>query len=122
MLSMRMTAALLAGLVFASGAYAQMSLVDKSPETAKALKAAEEAVAAGKQGQAEALVAKAEEAQKQAQYASKNFSSYNLQIALERLTEAVNEGKKGQTEAATAKAQEAVTVLKSTAPEDANLP
>lgn len=122
MLSMRMTAALLAGLLFASGAYAQTALVDKSPETAKALKAAEEAVAAGKQGQAEALVAKAEEAKTQATYASKNFSSYNLQIALERLTEAVAEGKKGQTEAATAKAQEAVTVLKSTAPEDANLP
>lgn len=122
MLPMRIIAALLAGLVFASGAYAQTALVDKSPETAKAVKLAEEAVAAGKQGQAEALVAKAEEAKTQATYASKNFSSYNLQIALERLTEAVAEGKKGQTEAATAKAQEAVTVLKSTSPEDANLP
>jgi hypothetical protein len=122
MLSMRIIGALLAGLVFASGAYAQTSLVDESPETAKALKLAEEAVAAGKSGQAEALVAKAEEAQKQAIIASKNFTSYNLQIALERLTEAVAEGKKGQTAAATAKAQEAVTVLKSSSPEDANLP
>lgn len=122
MLSMRIIAALLAGLVFTSGAYAQTSLVDESPETAKAVKFAEEAVMAGKQGQAEALVAKAEEAQKQAIIASKNFTSYNLQIALERLTEAVAEGKKGQTAAATAKAQEAVTVLKSTSPEDPNLP
>ena len=55
MLPMRIVAALLAGLVFASGAYAQTALKDKSPETAKALKAAEEAVAAGKQGQAERL-------------------------------------------------------------------
>ena len=122
MLPMRIVAALLAGLVFASGAYAQTALKDKSPETAKALKAAEEAVAAGKQGQAEALVAKAEEAQKQAIYASKNFSSYNLQIALERLGEAVAEGKKGDVAAATAKAQAAVDVLGSTAPVDANLP
>ena len=122
MLPMRIIAALLAGLVFASGAYAQMSLKDKSPETAKALKFAEEAVAAGKQGQTEALVAKLEEAKTQATYASKNFSSYNLQIALERLTEAVAEGKKGDIAAATAKAQEAVTVLGSTAPVDPNLP
>jgi hypothetical protein len=122
MLPMRIIAALLAGLVFASGAYAQTSLVDESPETAKALKASEEAVAAGKQGQAEALVAKAEEAKKQATYASKNFTSYNLQIALERLTEGIAEAKKGQTEAATAKVQAAVEVLKSSSPEDANLP
>ncbi len=122
MLSMRIIAALLAGLVFASGAYAQMTLKDQSPETAKALKFAQEAAAAGKQGQADALVAKAEEAQKQAIYASKAFTSYNLQIALERLGEAVAEGKKGQTEAATAKAQAAVDVLGSTAPEDPNLP
>ncbi|MGQ0594430.1 MAG: small metal-binding protein SmbP [Gammaproteobacteria bacterium] len=119
---MRILAALLAGLVFASGAYAQMTLKDKSPETAKALALAEQALAAGKQGQAEALVAKAEEAQTQAIYASKNFSSYNLQIALERLGEAITEGKKGQTEAATAKMQAAVDVLKSTAPIDPNLP
>lgn len=122
MLSMKIIAALLAGLVFASGAYAQMTLKDKSPETAKALKFAEEAVAAGKQGQLETLVAKTEEAKTQAIYASKEFSSYNLQIALERLGEAIAEGKKGQTEAATAKAQAAVDVLKSTAPIDPNLP
>lgn len=122
MLSMRMTAALLAGLLFASGAYAQMTLKDKSPETAKALKFAEEAVAAGKQGQADALVAKAEEAKTQAIYASKSFSSYNLQIALERLGEAITEGKKGDIAAATAKAQAAVDVLGSAAPEDPNLP
>ena len=122
MLSMKVIAALLAGLVFASGAYAQTALVDESPETAKAVKAAEEAVAAGKQGDKAALVTKAEEAQKQAQYASKNFSSYNLQIALERLAEGIAEGKKGQTEAATAKVQAAVNVLKSTSPVDANLP
>ncbi len=122
MLSMRIIAALLAGLVFASGAYAQTTLKDESPETAKALKLAEEAVAAGKQGQAEALVAKAEEAKTQATYAIKNFTSFNLQIALERLGEAIAEGKKGQTEAATAKAQAAVDVLNSTAPMDPNLP
>jgi hypothetical protein len=79
MLSKRIVAALLAGLVFASGAYAQMSLKDKSPETAQALKLAEEAVAVGKQGQAEAIVAKAEEAKNQAIAAQKNFTSYNLQ-------------------------------------------
>jgi small metal-binding protein len=122
MLSMRIIAAVLAGLVFASGAYAQTSLKDQSPETAKALKLSEEAVAAGKQGQADALVAKAEEAKTQAIYASKNFTSYNLQIALERLGEAITEGKKGDVAAATAKAQAAVEVLGSSSPEDANLP
>jgi len=122
MLSMRIIAAVLAGLVFASGAYAQMSLKDQSPETAKALKFAEEAVAAGKQGQADALVAKAEEAKTQAVYASKTFSSYNLQTALERLGEAITEGKKGDIAAATAKAQAAVDVLGSVAPVDPNLP
>jgi hypothetical protein len=122
MLSMRIIAALLAGLVFASGASAQMTLKDQSPETAKALKFSEEAVAAGKQGQADALVAKAEEAQKQAIYASKAFTSYNLQIALERLGEAIAEGKKGDVAAATAKAQAAADVLGSSAPVDPNLP
>jgi hypothetical protein len=122
MLSKRITAALLAGLVFASGAYAQMSLKDKSPETAKALKFSQEAVAAGQQGQADALVAKAEEAQKQAIYASKAFTSYNLQIALERLNEAVGAGKKGDVKTATEKAQAAVDVLESAAPTDPNLP
>jgi hypothetical protein len=122
MLPMRMIAALLAGLVFASGAYAQMSLVDKSPETAKALKLAEEAVAVGKQGQADALVAKAEEAKNQAITAQKNFTSFNLQRAVTLLTDAVAEGKKGDTAAATAKAQEAANTLKSSAPEDPNLP
>jgi hypothetical protein len=122
MLSMRNLAVLLAGLVLASGAYAQTSLVDQSPETAKALKFAEEAVAAGKQGQAEALVAKAEEAKTQAINASKNFSSFNLQSALNYLGEAISEGKKGQTEAATAKAQAAVDVLKSSSPKDPNQP
>jgi len=122
MLSMRMIAALLAGLVFASGAYAQMSLKDKSPDTAKALKFAQEAVAAGKAGQADVLVTKAEEAQKNAIYASKAFTSYNLQIALERLGEAVAEGKKGDVAAATAKAQAAVDVLGSSSPTDPNLP
>jgi hypothetical protein len=122
MLSMRIIGALLAGLVFASGTYAQTSLLDESPETAKALKLSEEAVAAGKSGQAEALVAKAEEAKKQAIIASKNFTSYNLQIALERLGEAIADGNKGQTQAATAKAQAAVDVLKSSSPQDANLP
>lgn len=122
MLSMRIIAAVLAGLVFASGASAQTSLKDQSPETAKALKFAEEAVAAGKQGQADALVAKAEEAQKNAIYASKAFTSYNLQIALERLGEAIAEGKKGDIAAATAKAQAAADVLGSSAPVDPNLP
>ena len=122
MLSMRIIAALLAGLVFASGASAQTSLKDQSPETAKALKFAEEAVAAGKQGQADALVAKAEEAKTQAIYASKTFTSYNLQIALERLGEAITEGKKGDIAAATAKAQAAADVLGSSAPVDPNLP
>jgi hypothetical protein len=119
---MRIIAAVLAGLVFASGAYAQMSLKDQSPDTAKALKFAEEAVAAGKQGQADALVAKAEEAQKNAIYASKAFTSYNLQIALERLGEAIATGKKGDIATATAKAQAAVDVLGSSAPVDPNLP
>ncbi len=122
MLSMKIIAALLAGLVFASGAYAQMSLKDESPETAKALKLAEEAVAAGKQGQLEALLAKAEEAKTQANIAQKNFTSFNLQTAAKYLDEAVAEGKKGQTEAATAKAQAAVDVLGSSAPTDPNLP
>ena len=122
MLSMRMTAALLAGLVFASGAYAQMSLKDKSPETAQALKAAEEAVAAGKQGQADTLVAKAEEAKKQAIYAQKNFTSFNLQSAVTTLDEAIAEGKKGDIAAATAKVQTVVDVLGSSAPVDPNLP
>jgi hypothetical protein len=122
MLSMRIIAALLAGLVFASGASAQMTLKDQSPDTAKALKFAEEAVAAGKQGQADALVAKAEEAQKNAIYASKAFTSYNLQIALERLGEAIAAGKKGDIAAGTAKAQAAVDVLGSSAPVDVNLP
>jgi hypothetical protein len=122
MLSMRIIAAVLAGLVFASGASAQMTLKDQSPETAKALKFAEEAVAAGKQGQANDLVAKAEEAKTQAIYASKAFTSYNLQIALERLGEAITEGKKGDVAAATAKAQAAVDVLGSSAPVDPNLP
>ena len=122
MLPMRMIAALLAGLLFASGAYAQMSLADKSPETAKALKLAEEAVAVGKQGQADALVAKAEEAKNQAIAAQKNFTSYNLQRAVTLLSEAIAEGEKGQTEIATAKAQTAVDVLKSSAPVDPNLP
>jgi hypothetical protein len=121
-MSMKIIAVLLAGLVFASGAYAQMSLKDKSPETAKALKFSQEAVAAGQQGQADALVAKAEEAQKQAIYASKAFTSYNLQIALERLGEAIAEGKKGDVKTATAKAQAAVDVLGSSAPVDPNLP
>ncbi|MGH7428320.1 MAG: small metal-binding protein SmbP [Candidatus Methylomirabilaceae bacterium] len=76
---MKIIAALLAGLVFASGAYAQMSLKDKSPETAKALKLAEEAVAAGKQGQLEALVAKAEEAKTQANVAQKNLGAALLE-------------------------------------------
>jgi hypothetical protein len=122
MLSMRIIAALLAGLVFASGASAQMTLKDQSPETAKALKFAQEAAAAGKQGQADVLVTKAEEAQKQAIYASKAFTSYNLQIALERLGEAIAEGKKGDVAAATAKAQAAADVLGSSAPVDPNLP
>ncbi len=122
MLSMRILAVLLAGLVFVSGTYAQMSLKDESPETAKALKFAQEAVAAGKQGQAEALVAKAEEAKKYGIYASKDFSTYNLQTAMKYLDEAIAEGTKGQTEAATAKAQAAVDVLKSSAPTDPNLP
>ncbi len=122
MLSMRTIAALLAGLLFASGAYAQTALIDKSPETAKALKLAEEALAEGKKGQAEALVAKAEEAKNAGILAQKNFTSFNLQSAVGLLTEAVTEGKKGQTEAATAKVQAAVDVLKSTSPEDANLP
>jgi hypothetical protein len=122
MLSMRIIGALLAGLVFASGAYAQTSLVDESPETAKALKLAEEAVAAGKSGQAEALVAKAEEAKNQGIIAQKNFTSFNLQSAVTLLGEAIAEGEKGQTQAATAKAQAAVDVLKSSSPEDANLP
>jgi Small metal-binding protein len=97
-------------------------LIDKSPETAKALKLAEEALAEGKKGQAEALVAKAEEAKNAGIIAQKNFTSFNLQSAVGLLTEAVTEGKKGQTEAATAKVQAAVDVLKSTSPEDANLP
>ncbi len=122
MLSMRIVAALLAGLVFASGAYAQMTLKDKSPETAKALEFSEQALAAGKQGDQKALVSKAEEAKTHAIYASKNFSSYNLQIALERLGEAIALGNKGQTKDATAKVQAAVDVLKSTAPIDPNLP
>jgi Small metal-binding protein len=122
MLSMRIIAALLAGLVFASGASAQMTLKDQSPETAKALKFAQEAAAAGKQGQADVLVTKAEEAQKQAIYASKAFTSYNLQIALERLGEAIATGKKGDIATATAKAQAAVDVLGSSAPVDPNLP
>ena len=122
MLSMRIIAALLAGLVFASGASAQMTLKDQSPETAKALKFAQEAAAAGKAGQADVLVAKAEEAQKQAIYASKAFTSYNLQIALERLGEAIAEGKKGDVASATAKAQAAADVLGSSAPVDPNLP
>ncbi len=122
MLSMRILAALLAGLVFASGAYAQTSLPDDSPETAKALKLSQEAVAAGKQGQAEVLVAKAEEAKTQAINASKNFSSYNLQEALQHLSEAIAEGTKGQIAAATEHAQAAVDVLKSTSPVDPNLP
>jgi dTDP-D-glucose 4,6-dehydratase len=122
MLSKRIVAALLAGLVFASGAYAQMSLKDKSPETAQALKLAEEAVAVGKQGQPEAIVTKAEEAKNQAIAAQKNFTSYNLQWAVTLLSEAIAEGEKGQTETATAKAQTAVDVLKSSAPVDPNLP
>jgi hypothetical protein len=122
MLSMRIIAALLAGLVFASGASAQMTLKDQSPETAKALKFAQEAAAAGKQGQADVLVTKAEEAQKQAIYASKAFTSYNLQIALERLGEAITAGKKGDVAAATEKAQAAADVLGSSAPVDPNLP
>lgn len=122
MLSMRTIVALLAGLVFASGAYAQMSLKDDSPETAKALKLAEEAVAVGKQGQAEALIAKAEEAKTQSIVAQKNFTSFNLQRAVTLLTEAIAEGKKGDTVAGTAKAQAAVDVLKSSAPVDPNLP
>jgi hypothetical protein len=122
MLSMRIIAALLAGLMFASGASAQMTLKDQSPETAKALKFAQEAAAAEKAGQADALIAKAEEAQKQAIYASKAFTSYNLQIALERLGEAIAEGKKGDVAAATAKAQAAADVLGSSAPVDVNLP
>ena len=122
MLPMRIVAALLAGLVFASGAYAQMSLKDKSPETAQALKAAEEAVAAGKQGQADTLVAKAEEAKKQAIYAQKNFTSFNLQSAVTTLDEAIAEGKKGDIAAATAKVQTVVDVLGSSAPVDPNLP
>jgi hypothetical protein len=122
MLSMRVIAALLAGLLSASGAYAQTSLVDQSPETAKALKLSEEAVAAGKSGQAEALVAKAEEAKNAGITAQKNFTSFNLQSAVTLLSEAIAEGKKGDTTAATAKAQAAVDVLKSSSPEDANLP
>ncbi|MGH8582225.1 MAG: small metal-binding protein SmbP [Gammaproteobacteria bacterium] len=119
---MRIIAGLLAGLLFASGAYAQMSLKDERPETADTLKLAQEAVAAGKQGKPEALVAKAEEAKLQGIRASKAFSSYNLQTAMRYLDEAIAEGTKGQTEAATAKAQAAVDVLKSSAPTDPNLP
>ncbi len=122
MSSMRTIAGLLAGLLFASGAYAQMSLKDESPETAQALKLAQEAVAAGKQGQPEALVAKAEEAKVQGVRASKAFSSFNLQAAMGYLDEAIAEGRNGQTAAATAKAQAAVDVLKSAAPTDPNLP
>ncbi len=119
-------AALVAGTLTAFGAGAYDVTVDsvahKSPHQVKALKHAEEAVVQGKQGQADLLVEHAEEAQKHAITAQKEFSSYKLQNASKHLTEAITAGKQGDAKVATTHAEEAVKVLKSDTPLDPNQP
>ncbi|MGH7774358.1 MAG: small metal-binding protein SmbP [Candidatus Binatia bacterium] len=90
-------AALVAGTltVFGVGAYAQKPVAPISPHQTEALKHAQEAVAAGKQGDAAVLVEHAEEAQKQAIMAQKEFTTFKLQEASGHLAEAITEGKKG---------------------------
>ncbi len=99
--------------VFGAGAYAQKPVAPESKEQHEALTHAEQAVAAGKQGDAAGLVAHAEEAQKHAITAQKEFSSFKLQEASGHLAEAITEGKKGDAKVATTHAEEAVKVLKS---------
>ncbi|MGH8523260.1 MAG: small metal-binding protein SmbP [Gammaproteobacteria bacterium] len=119
-------AALVAGTLTAFGAGAYDVTVDsvahKSPHQVEALKHAEQAVAAGKQDNAAALVEHAEEAQKHAIIAQKEFSSFKLQNASNHLTEAITEGKQGHADVATTHAEEAVKVLKSDTPLDPNQP
>ena len=108
-------AALVAGTltVFGVGAYAQKPVAPVSADQTKAVKHAEEAVAAGKQGDAAVLVEHAEEAQKHAIMAQKEFSSFKLQEASNHLTEAINHGKQGHADVATTHAEAALKVLKS---------
>ncbi|MGH8537127.1 MAG: small metal-binding protein SmbP [Gammaproteobacteria bacterium] len=119
-------AALVAGTLTAFGAGAYDVTVDsvahKSPHQVDALKHAQEAVAAGKQDNAAAVVEHAEEAQKHAIMAQKEFSSYKLQNAAKHLQEAINYGKQGDAKVATTHAEEAVKVLKSDTPLDPNQP
>jgi len=117
-------AALVAGTltVFGVGAYAQQSVAPESPHETEAVKHAKEAVAAGKQGDAAVLVEQAEEAKKHAIMASKDFSSFTLQNAINRFDEAITEGKKGDAKVATTHVEEALKMLSSGAPQDPSQP
>ena len=99
--------------IFGVGAYAQKSVAPVSPHQTEALKHAEQAVAAGKQGDAAGLVEHAEEAKKHAIMAQKDFSSFKLQEASGHLAEAITAGKAGQADVATTHAEEALKGLKS---------
>ncbi len=122
MSSMKIVTALLAGLLFGSGAYAEGVAGGEAEHEAAALKLAQEAVAAGKEGKADVLVAKSEEAKKHAIEGVKIKTTYRLEEALRHLDGAIAEGNKGQAAAATEHAQAAVTVLQSEAPVDPNQP
>jgi hypothetical protein len=121
MLSKKILAALLAGLVLSTGAYAEVA-GGEAEEAAKALKLAQEAVTAGKAGNAADLVAKASEAKTHAINGVKIKSTYALEEALRHLDAAVAAGGKGETQSATEHAQAAIDVLNSIAPVDPNQP
>ncbi len=121
----KILAALVAGTltVFGVGAFAQKPPPGaEPPEQAKVLKHAEEAVAAGKQGDAAGLLEHAEEAQKYAIMAQKEFSSFKLQTASGHLAQAITHGKQGDAVVATTHAEEAVKALKSAYPDDPGQP
>jgi hypothetical protein len=98
--------------VFGVGAFAQKPPPGvESAAQGKALEHAKQAVAAGKQGDAAGLVEHAEEANKQAIMAQKDFSSFKLQEASGHLAEAITHGKKGDAAVATTHAEAAVKAL-----------
>ena len=110
----RTLAALVAGMltVFGVGAFAQKPPPGiESPNQAKAVEHAKQAVAAGKKGDAAGLVEHAEEAQKYAIMAQKDFSSFKLQEASGHLAEAITHGKKGDAVVATTHAEAALKGL-----------
>ncbi len=98
--------------IFGVGAFAQKPPPGvESANQGKALEHAKQAVAAGKQGDAAGLVTHAEEAQKYAIMAQKDFTSFKLQEGSGHLAEAITEGKKGDAKVATTHAEAAVKAL-----------